>query len=231
MRDEIMLRLLDGPARLTELRPKSAKQAVNNAIQPLLEEDLIEGHRGIYRLTDLGRAHALILRNAVNAAEVLQSDFWRVHDLSSIPDHLLARIGDLAGGQVVYPDGDFIAAQQNFAEALKRAKVIYGASSIFVSGWPEVIVEAIEAGAEVNLIFTFDVFEKVKVSALRPFMGHPRFGYSIRDFQAAFTVADDTLYLGLFVRGGGADLIREYVCSGEKAAAWGRELYNYYLNG
>lgn len=226
IRQEIMLRLLDGPERLTRLRPESKKQNVNNAIQPLLDDGLIDGKDGIYHLTDIGRAYALILRNVINSAEVLQDDFWKVHDLSSIPDHLLARIGDLAGGQVVYPDGDFVAAQKNFADALKRAKVIYGASSIFVSGWPEAIVEAIEAGADVHLIFTLDVCKKVEDSALGRWLDG--IDCAIQDFQAAFTVADDTLYLGLFVRGGGADLIREYVCSGTGAVSWGRDLYNYY---
>ena len=228
IRREIMLRLLEGPERLTQLRPKSAKQAVNNAIQPLLEEGLIEGQGGLYSLTDFGRVHALILQNVVDSVEVLQSDFWRVHDLSSIPDHLLARIGDLAGGQVVCPNGDLLKAQHNFVDVVSQAKEIYGASSVFFHEWPGMIIVAIEAGAAVRLIFTPDVFEKVKKSALGAYLEHHRFDYSVREFQAAFTIADNTLSLGLFAIGGGYDPLQDFICESPKAAAWGRALYEYY---
>lgn len=231
IRQEILRGLLDGPPRaLSDLVSERRRQNINTALQPLLDEGLVTRENGIYSLTDVGRCYALVLRTISQSASVLQDHFWKSHDLGLIPDFLLQRISDLAGGHVVYPDGDFVAAQKNFSDALRNAKVIYGASSVYVQGWPEAIVEALEAGGEVHLIFTPDVLDKVEDSVLWRRFRLEGIDCETRNFQAAFTIADDTLYLGLFVRGGGADLIREYVCSGEKAVAWGMDLYNYYLN-
>lgn len=225
MRQDIMRRLLDGPERLTKLRPESKKQAINTAIQPLLDDGLIVGQGGVYHLTDLGRAYALVLRNTINSAEVLQADFWKVHDLSSIPDGLLARIGDLIGGEVVCPNGDLLKAQHNFIEVVLNAKVIYGVSSVFFQEWPGMILQDIQNGAEVHLILSPDVKRKLPKEFLEA-----GFDLQFKPCQAAFTIADNTLSLGLFAKGGGYDPMQDFICESEKAAAWGKDLYNYYRN-
>lgn len=223
IRREIMIRLLEGPERLTKLRPESKKQNVNNAIQPLLDDGLIAGKDGLYSLTDLGRVQALILQNVLDSAEVLQSDFWAKHDLSSIPDSLLKRIGDLRGGEKICPNGDILKSQHNFIETVLHSKEIWGVSSVFFQEWPEMILEAVRNGAKVHLILSPDIRPKLP-GALFTETG---IDLQFRPCGAAFTVADNTLLLGLFSRGGGIDAIEEYVCTSERAAAWGKALYTH----
>lgn len=222
--------MLTGPKNIAALAETSSRTNTIHLIEPLLKAGVVARESGMYELTPTGRANAIVLQSAIDGIEVLQDSFWCTHDLSSIPDHLMARIGELTGGQVICPNDDLLKAQHNFIDVVCQAKEIFGVSSVYIQGWPEMIVAAIEAGATVRVVFTFDVFEKVMASALKPFLGHPRFNYDIREFQAAFTVADDMLLLGLFVKGGGLDPTQDFVCGGPKAAAWGRDLYNFYLN-
>ena len=63
-------------------------------------------------------------------------------------------------------------------------------------------------------------------------VGHgPRFKIHIREVKAAFAVADGVLFLGMFDHAGVIDLLQEWVCESERAAEWGRELFEYYLEG
>jgi predicted transcriptional regulator len=232
IRQRAMLKMLGDHIRASDVEASSSSNFIQ-AIRPLIKAGFVE-RDGLnsYSLTGPGRILALQLREMIDAVEVLQDAFWRTHRLDYIPDHLLYTIGALKGGGVVAPNSHVTRAQVSFIDHVTHAKKIFGASSIYVEGYPEMISAALDNGAEVELILTQSVIMQIDRDVFNSWVGHgPKFKIHIREVKAAFAVADGVLFLGMFDHAGVIDLLQEWVCESERAAEWGRELFEYYLEG
>lgn len=223
------MRMLEGPIMANSFRPVTTAN-MNDALRPMIAAGYIWKDGYHYRLTGPGRAVALQVRAMIEAEEVLRNDFFRQHDLGSIPDRLLMVIGALKGGGVVMQNGDMLRAQKNFMGLVAGAKRIVGASCIHVDGYQEMISAALAGGAEVELILTQEVIRTLDKGIFQAWQASGRFTAHVREVKAAFTVADNTLFLALFDPAGIIDALSEWVCESEQAAEWGKELFNYYLS-
>ena len=232
VRRAVIAALLTGSKNIADLSETSGSSRPNtiHLIEPLLKARMVARDGNRYALTPIGRANAVVLQEAIDGIEVLQSDFWKTHDLGSIPDHLMARIGALARGQVICPNGDLLKAQHNFVDVVSSAKEIYGVSSVFFLDWPAMILAAYAAGATIHLILAPEIQAKLPETLSVLGQVSPQMEIIYKPCQAAFTVADNVLSIGLFALGGGYDPLQDFICEGPKAATWGRELYDYYLN-
>lgn len=220
--------MLTGPKKGAELPGDTTSNKIH-AIRPLLKAGTVEKVGVNYELSQIGRIYALALQESLDMEVVLKNDFFKKHDLSSIPDKLLLRIGALKGGGVVCPNGNAMKAQDNFMEHVAAAKRIYGASCINVDGYQEMISAALTNGAEVELILAPDVLTTMNPSIIEGWQASERFRLHVKKVKAAFAVADDMLFLALFDQAGIIDALSEWVCESERAAEWGRELFRYYL--
>lgn len=220
--------MLTGPKKGSELPGDTTSNKIH-AIRPLLTAGIVEKVGVNYELSQIGRIYALALQESLDMEVVLKNDFFKKHDLSSIPDKLLLRIGALRGGGVVCPNGNAMKAQDNFMEHVAAAKRIYGASCINVDGYQEMISAALANGADVELILTQEVIMTLDRGIFQNWQASGRFTAHVREVKAAFTVADSTLFLALFDYAGIIDALSEWVCESEPAAEWGRELFRYYL--
>ena len=232
IRQRAMLKMLGDHIRASDVEASSSSNFIQ-AIRPLIKAGFVE-RDGLnsYSLTGPGRILALQLREMIDAVEVLQDAFWRTHRLDYIPDHLLYTIGALKGGGVVAPNSHVTRAQVSFIDHVTHAKKIFGASSIYVEGYPEMISAALDNGAEVELILTQDVIGKIDRDIFNSWLARPaQCKVDIREVKAAFAVADGILFLGMFDYAGVVDLLQEWVCESERAAEWGRKLFEYYLGG
>lgn len=218
--------LLKGKEKIDKLADASGSSKANtiHLIEPLLKTEMVVRDGNVYQLSEIGRAHAIVLQDTLDAIGVLEGDFWKSHDITSIPDELMRRIGDLKGGEVVCPNGDILKAQHNFVDLVRHAKVVYGVSSVFFQEWPEMILGAIKNGAEVHLILDPSIKRKLPQAFLEA-----GFDLQFKPCKAAFTVADNTLSLGLFAHGGGYDPTQDFICCSERAESWGKSLYYYFM--
>lgn len=228
VRREAVLMLLDGPRKGSDLPGDTTSNSIA-AIRPLLKCGLVEKDGYDYSLSQVGRAFGLALRDGLGMEEVLRDAFFRSHDLSSIPDRLLTKIGALKGGGVVCPNGSTMRAQNNFMQNVAAAKRICGASCIHVDGYQEMISAALANGADVELILSPEVLTTMNPGIIESWQASGRFVLHVRKVKAAFAVADDMLFLALFDRAGIIDALSEWVCQSERAAEWGKELFEYYL--
>lgn len=232
IRQRAMLKMLGDHIRASDVEASSSSNFIQ-AIRPLIKAGFVE-RDGLnsYSLTGPGRILALQLREMIDAVAVLQDEFWRTHRLDYIPDRLLYTIGALKGGGVVAPNSHVTRAQVSFIDHVAHAKKIFGASSIYVEGYPEMISAALDNGAEVELILTQDVIGKIDRDIFNSWLARPaQCKVDIREVKAAFAVADGILFLGMFDHAGVIDLLQEWVCESERAVGWGRELFEYYLRG
>lgn len=230
LRRDAIIRLLDGPGRLADIAPGTGSVNSSRAMRPFVSEGLVETEGGLYKITPLGRIHARILRDHLASLEVLESPFWHEHNITSIPEDFMARIGALVGGSEVRENGDMMNAQHSFVETVVNAKEIYGVSSINMPGWPEMITDALRNGAEVHLGLTGRVMGSLHENQQGEWDNAGKIFLSvIADCRAAFTVADSTLMLALFWPSGPLDIAREWVVTSERAREWGMGLFEYYL--
>ena len=230
LRRDAMLKMLSGPVRAADIgNERSATTNKINAIKPLIDSGYIEKDGYDYRLTGPGRIIALQVRQMADSMKVLQDDFFEQHDLSSIPDRLLMRIGALKGGGVIQPNGDAMKAQHNFMDHVTTSKKICGASCFNVDGYEDMISFALANGAEIELILSPEVLTTLDHKILESWQASGNFVLHVRKVKAAFTVADDMLFLAMFDPAGIIDALSEWVCQSEEAAEWGRELFKYYL--
>ena len=231
LRRDAIIRLLDGPGRLADIAPGTGSVNSSRAMRPFVSEGLVETEGGLYKITPLGRIHALILRDHLASLEVLESPFFHEHDITSIPEDFMARIGALVGGSEVRENGDMMNAQHSFIETVTKAKEIYGVSSVTMPGWPEMITTALKNGAEVHLGLTIDVMMGLPDGLTWKWRQNDNMDLAqINDCRAAFAVADSTLMLALFWPSGPLDIAREWVVTSERAREWGKGLFEYYLS-
>jgi len=114
---------------------------------------------------------------------------------------------------------------------------IKGLSPIFRLDLVETIQKRVEDGANVELIFTDNVLNKL-LSTLDPkclpdlenyiSMDNLKIWQIDNDVKIAFTVTDKFLSLGLFSSTGEYDSTKDLVSDDQDALAWGNRLFDYY---
>ena len=236
VRSKILLSLLGGTKRIQVLAESvgTKDKTAHHSVRTMIDEGSIERVSNGYALTNIGRIRAALLATTINGSTVLNenADFWMGHDISGIPPALQIRIGELAGGEFLRaaPDSP-LEVQRVFIEKVSSAKAIWGVSPYIAPGYEEMITGLLDNSAKVSLILTKGVIDKIESAVLRAWLDNENFSlYEILEhITVAFCVADELLSLGLCSSDGTYDPLGDLMCPGADAAAWGRELYEYYL--
>ena len=237
VRTKILLCLRDGAKSSSDLEEEMGIR--NTTILHAIKEmtDLVDRTDRGYALTNLGKMQAYMLSEMMDFVLVVEKyrDFWLTHDISGIPESLLARIGMLSTSEILEGDPtDILRIQEFFISELRRAKVIRGLSPIIIPGYSEAIATAVMNGAEVDLILTktiVDIVIREHSEILKQLLDVDSFRLYRIDMEvtAAFTVTDYLLSLGLFRLDGGYDVGKDLNCIGGTAISWGNDLFGHYL--
>jgi len=209
-----------------------------HAMRDLTDEELAIKSRHGYSLTNIGKIQALLADELTSAIVVLDQhkEFWLNHDISGLPPEFLTQIGMLAQSEILKGDGPTILrSHEHFLSELAKSKNVSGVSPIILPDYPQVIARKAENGAKVRLIVTKTVLDIMITDyrrILESLLNSKNFElYSLdMDVKTAFTVLDNSISLGFFRIDGGYDVGSDLICNGEKAIAWGMELFEYYHN-
>lgn len=238
IRAKTMLCLKDGPKTASDLESLigTRSSTILHSIKEMREEDLIRKTHLGYALTNIGNIQALLLDDLVGSIIALDGhrDFWLNHEISSIPIELQKQIGVLMPSEIIASDqANILKCHEHFIEKLRQAKEIYGVSPIIAQGFSEVIREAVERGAKVELVITEEVLGIA--SKMNPDLHSALFKYNnfrlycLNDqITVAFTVTDSILSLGFYRLDGSYDLDRDLISTGYEARAWGMRLFEHY---
>jgi predicted transcriptional regulator len=238
VRTKIMLCLMDRELSGGDLEKEMdiRVSTILHSMKEMIDDDLAKRTPGGYSLTNIGKIQALLLDELVSAIVALdqRKGFWLSHDLRSIPNDLLSKIGKISQSQIMEADPSALlkVAEHAIAEMVK-AKEIYGLSPIIVPGFSEAIAKAVRNGANVNLILTNDIIKEVKkhyYNTIKDLLSRDNFKLYLfsEEVKIAFTVIDSLLSLGLYRTDGGYDLGEDLICIGAPARSWGLELFEYY---
>lgn len=166
-RKSALLMLLERPATIDEIKDSltGTTSAIMAQIKILLEEGLIEQKENKYGLTFVGRIILKKVKPLIEALNVLEEnkEFWESRDLSSIPEFLLDRIGDLGKVMVYEPDlNHLFEPPKELLVSLKNTKRACTFYSYFCPSCPNNYAELANKEVQFDLLLTRSVFERLR---------------------------------------------------------------------
>lgn len=239
-RERLMLLLMEGPKTLPEIN--GALGVTSTGMIPQIripeQKNLVSQQDRYYSLTPLGKVASEALYPLVRTLRVIETHeyYWREHDLSIIPQHLLRRISELGDCKLIERSPENIyEPRKEFIENIVSSKRIFGISPIFNSAYPPAIIEAVLKGATVSLILNQGVVERVKSEIMPILELYTRLGNKIyvpkKDLQFGCALTDTYFSLSSAFKSGDFDPGRDIISFEPSARAWGEELFNWYVKG
>jgi predicted transcriptional regulator len=231
----ILVALLEGPKNLSELKTKLniRETTILHVLKEFEHLDLTNKTHGTYGLTSIGLVEAKIYEQCIDVSAVIENfkEFWLTHNVTSIPDHLLLRIGELKESTLVKAkSSELQAVHETFMQVLLSSKTIKGISPIFHPDYVSAFRHLLSQGNLVDLIITTDVLNKTLKSAdaklLQEFLAAEKLKIFIKDdLKIALTITENSFSLGLFNLSGEYDYSMDLISLSPKAISWGEELF------
>ncbi|MGF3522753.1 MAG: helix-turn-helix transcriptional regulator [Candidatus Bathyarchaeia archaeon] len=238
----ILLTLLSGDKKLSDL--KAVIDARETTILHVLKEfermSLTTKDEGLYKLTPLGLIEAKICKETLAATEAISEfkDFWVNHDTTTIPEHLLFRVGALKGASLIKSDASELGkVHETFINGLLLSKKIRGISPIFHKDFVNIFAQLLNQGCTVELVLTPEVLSKTLESAdaqlFQKYLTEEKLKIFVKDgnLKVALTVSDKIFSLGLFDLNGEYDYREDLISTDPQAIAWGEELFRLTVEG
>lgn len=238
-RKDLLLFLKEGPKTIEEIKKylNASAVAVLPQLKKLREDSLVFKTEDSYILTPLGIAVAGRMQEMVSLLNVFSNhyEFWASHAVECIPAPLRNRIGDLENCTFSDPPDwtRLFEPHREFVEKLTISRKINGISSIFFPLYPSLFLSFAKNGADVSLLVTFPVYERIKEeyrSFLSEFLSLDNTGFYVCDEKIEFShvVTDRFLSLSLPFSNGIYDHTQDVLCFDPIARKWGEDLFAYY---
>ncbi len=237
-RKRLLLLLQDGPKTMSEIL--SSLNFTTTGMLPqiriLEERNLVTQDGKKYLLTEIGQVITRHLSPFVKTVEVIEKheDFWKGHDIGSIPSRLLMKIDQLGNYQIIESSVEEIyEPHKEFLENILKSKKLLGISPIVHPIYPDFFLQLAERGIEVSLILTRKAFNKVE-KEYRDKLAH---GLSLQnvslyisdeDIKLSCVSTDKFFSVSFFLKSGVFDSRNDVVSFDESALLWGEELFNYF---
>lgn len=137
-------------------------KSITPQIKKLIDWGLVLENDGTYSLSDMGTVIAFNMQFFLNTLSIYEEnlDFWSDHDLSSIPSHLLVRVGELGKVTIVERNlSNIFLIPEEITKNLADSKRFMSFVSVFHPSSPFLYFEYLEKGIEATAIVTKPIFE------------------------------------------------------------------------
>lgn len=237
----ILLSLVESNKTLPQLREitGSTSQALIPKIRKLESMHFLEKKEHEYQLTSLGKVISFKIADFSRTIESINrhSCFWTSHYKEGIPDRMLNEIGDLINSEIISDTNvNLFNVYNNYLKIIKEARHISGVSSIMSPEHADAIGERIIEGIPVELVVSSDVASKLKEepysSKINALEDCRNFKLMVTDenIKVGLTVTDGYISLGLYKKDGMTyDATTDLFSQDQRAIAWGKRLFEYYL--
>jgi predicted transcriptional regulator len=166
-RKSALLTLMNGPATIEEIKESltGTTSAIMAQIKILFEQGLIEQNNGKYRLTYIGQILMKKIQPLIGTLDVLEENknYWMNRDLSSIPQPLLDRIGEL--GKVIIHEPDLshlFEPPMELLLSLGKTKNVFTFYSYFCPSCPNNYSKLAKKEVNFDMILTKSVYNRLK---------------------------------------------------------------------
>lgn len=238
VRKELLLYLDGGPRSLSDIREylDITSPEVSPRIKELIEHNLVQSEGKKYQLTPMGKT---ILKNfhpfldTINVFEQYP-DFWDEHDLTSIPEEFLVRIGEIKNYVIIEDDiNDINRTNNEFSNLVKTSKYIFGTSCAFDSSFPETCLTAARNDIPISIILSrnvYDIIIKNYEKQIKEFLKSRKSELYIIDdnIKTSHVVTDTCLLLCLSFKNNKFDMHSNLVSMDTSSIHWGSDLYEFY---
>jgi predicted transcriptional regulator len=240
LRRGLLLTLNESRGSLSDLREAllvSSTTAIH-ALRMLEKAHLTtQDYERNYVLTNIGKIMSQKLIDLCNVTETVAKfeEFWLDHDITGIPKSLLQKIGCLKDATVITTDPtDIYKAHYIYVSLLKDANKINGISPIFFPDYPTIFEEIINHQAEVQLVVTADVLEKLLQTAdnerLKMALNkNLKLHVITQNPRVAITASDRFMFFGLYNLKEVYDVSKLLISQSKEALAWGQALFEHYV--
>jgi len=239
-RKNFLLLLAEGPRNINEILDllQVSRISLLPQIKKLKEEGLVVQNGDVCSLSIIGDILVKKAKPLLDAASTFEENdsFWSHRKLDSIPFHLLKRIGDLKGSQLLEPGLThgfdlFPELVNHFAESSKVMLLF----SYFHPQIPSFSLELAKRDFQLQLILSRDSFDRFsgdfrdtgekilakKNASIFVYSGAPL------EIPALIAISKSALLLGFFNKKGRFE--GQYLLNFEsRALSWGKELFEYY---
>ncbi|HEY9205401.1 MAG TPA: winged helix-turn-helix domain-containing protein [Candidatus Methanoperedens sp.] len=237
-REDLLIFLIDGPKTLEDIRTSLnvTSSGMIPQIRKMEEQNLVRQEGKTYVLTDTGMIIAEAFNSFIKTINVIEKyeDFWTTHDIKAIPPALLEKIGDLGNCTIIeHRMENIYEPHREFLENILKSKKIRGVSPVVHPMYPDFFLKMVEKGSDISLIFTRNVFNKVKKEYGSLLARGLKFKngslyVSDEDIKLAFVATEVFFSLSLFFKKGGFDTTKDIISFDKSAILWGEKLFNYY---
>lgn len=238
-RKNVLLLLLDGPKEMETLIKslKTNRTALLPQLRILKENHLISKLYGdTYKLTTIGKLiteEMLVFLRTTNMFGE-NRDYLGTHFIDFIPTYLLKKLPRLGSCNIIdIPIGDFFDSENDFLEKAIMSKHWLQITSTLHPMFHEFYVEMIDQGADVSVIITPEIYEKIKhdyYDDLKELIDLKLISFYVYPKSlefVSFILADQCINFRLFTQEGESDNKKMLICS-PAALEWGKELFEYY---
>ncbi len=226
-------------------------------IRKLMDWDLVVQEDDVYALSDMGGVIATNARFLLENLAVYEEnrEFWSEHDLSSIPFHLLTRVGELGCCKVLKQDlSQAFRIPEDILQNILDSNRVMTFVSVFHPSSPLLFSEYLGRGTDVTVILTNPVLETLREECVSdlPLLksSNPIFKKALLEYKheikhmltsensnlfvyegdtmpMSMIVTDKVFFLSLLDKKG-RSTNRVLMASEARALKWGEELFLYY---
>ena len=238
-RKDLLLFLKEGPKTINEIKIylNASAVAVLPQLKKLRDDSLVFRTEDVYILSPLGIAVAGRMQAMVSLLNVFGNcyKYWANHSIECIPTLLRSRIGDLKNCTFSEPPDRtrLFEPHREFVENLAISRRIKGTASIFHPLYPSLFLSFAKKGADISLLVTRQVYERIKEeyrTEFREFLNFENTCFYVCDEKIEFShvVTDRFLSLSLPFSDGIFDHKQDVMCFDPSALRWGEDLFAYY---
>lgn len=232
-------------------------KSITPQIKKLIDWGLVLEDKGMYTLSDMGAVIAANVQFFLNTLSIYEEnlDFWSEHDLSSIPSHLLTRVGELGHIRILERDlSNFFLIPEEITKNLVDSKRIMSFVSVFHPSSPFLYFEYLEKGIEATAIVTKPILEVLQTECnsdlpfiktnnsilnralieykqeIKHILSNKASNFLVYegDLKPMSMIVTDNIFLLSLLDKKGRLTTRFLISSEPQALKWGEELFMYY---
>lgn len=230
VRTDVLLAVASKPRETDELIGSidASESAVYNALGELERQGLVRRVDDANEATGSGQLIADLLEQQENLCRLLSDDYWRNHDVGTLPREFRIRLTELADAEIFRAtDTDPHAVVREVCERVEQgAPDVDIVSPIYQAEYEAVMPDHPDARLLLNTTVVEEALQRV--DSLEEAEQYQETPVRIMDVDVGVGVTDDHLMLSLPTIDGQYDSRTEVLATDERALNWGRDLFEYY---
>ena len=237
-RKNLLLLLMEGTRSIEQI--KTSLNVTSKSMMPqikiLKKQGMILQKEDTYMLSEIGKVIVGNMLPLLNTIEVIEEnkEYWASRDTNVIPHEQFMRLGELGECMVIEPDlNHLFDLPREFTENLKKSRSIMSLLSYFHPLYPSLYSKLAKSGAEIELVITKAVLERLKNDCRDDFeilLNSENTVFKVCEKSMplpTLAVTERFMYLCLFDKQGKYDH-RKVMSFDASALRWGRELFIHY---